>query len=299
MAGPSGRGAGVGLVIGGICSVQVGAAIAKGLFGIVDPITLVWLRLSLGSLILLAVARPRLQGRSARDWGTAVAYGTALATMNVCLYQAIARIPLGTAVTIEFLGPLTVAVLGSRRLRDWLWVALAGAGVAILGLFPSDLDPVGVGFALAAAAAWGTYIVMSRLTGARWPGISGLTVGSTVGALAVTLLMVTLAKGQGLDRPHVWLVGLGVALLSSVVPYSLEMLALRRIRPAVFGILMSLEPAAAAFAAMLILHEFLRPADWIAVACVMIASIGSVRGARPDGPATPVIPAEEPHPPQN
>ncbi len=277
------RGSGVWLVPCSVASIQIGAAIAKLLFGRVEPSTLVWLRLALAACVLLVVAMPRLRGRSPRDWAAVTAYGAALAVMNISLYQAIARIPLGTAVTIEFLGPLTVATLGSRRLRDWCWILLAGAGVALLGAAPSDLDPVGVGFAFLAATAWGAYIVLSTHTGRRWTGISGLAVGSTIGTLIATPVMLG-ASGwvaptdvRGLDDPWVWLIGLFVALLSTVVPYSLEMIALRRIPPAVFGILMSLEPAAAAIAGMLVVGEFIGPVEWTAVVCVMAASIGSVR----------------------
>ncbi len=205
--------------------------------------------------------------------------GVALATMNYAIYESFARIPLGVAVTIEFLGPLAVAVAGSRRWSDLVWVALAGTGVALLGRGEGGVDLAGVAFALLAAAAWAAYILLSAATGRRFPGTSGLTVASAVGVL----LVAPVGIGQGgtaLLRPEVLLVGLAVGLLSSVVPYSLEMRALRRIPPRVFGILMSLEPAAAALVGMVVLGEFLTVAQWAAVACVVAASVGATRSAR-------------------
>jgi len=274
------------LVVGGIVSVQFGAAIAKQLFGVVPPTAMVWLRLSTSAVIFLAVVRPRLSGRSRGDWAVALGFGVSLMTMNWSIYQSFARIPLGLAVTIEFLGPLTVAVLGSRRARDLLWVALAAAGVALLGLSRTRLDVAGVLFALLAALGWACYILLSARTGRRWPGVSGLVVASLVGAVALAPSAVVEAGSRLLD-PRVLLLGVAVGLLSSVIPYSLELTALRRIPPRVFGILMSLEPAVAALAAMILLTEFLNPLQWLAMACVVVASVGSARTARePAPPAT-------------
>lgn len=268
------------LVIGGIVSVQVGAAIAKDLFSLVPPTAMVWLRLLTSALILVAIARPRLKGRSAADWRMALGFGVSLLTMNWAIYQSFARIPLGIAVTIEFLGPLTVAVLGSRRPRDLLWVLLAAGGVAILGVAPGDLTLAGVLFALLAGAAWAAYILLSAGTGRRWPGISGLAVASVVGAVVLAPPAV-LEAGSTLLDPKVLALGLAIGLLSSVIPYSFELKALRRIPPRVFGVLMSLEPAAAALAAMVLLSEFLSPLQWVAVGCVVAASVGATRSARP------------------
>ena len=272
------------LVVGGIVSVQVGAAIAKDLFHLVPPTAMVWLRLVTSAVILLALARPRLRGRSAADWRVALGFGVSLMTMNWAIYQSFARIPLGLAVTIEFLGPLAVAVIGSRRPRDLVWVVLAGAGVALLGLSPGRLTLAGVLFALLAAVAWAAYILLSAGTGRRWPGISGLAVASVVGAVVLAPPAVVEAGPDLLD-PMVLLLGVAVGLLSSVIPYSLELKALRRIPPRVFGVLMSLEPAAAALAAMALLAEFLTASQWAAVACVVAASVGATRSARP--PAEP------------
>jgi inner membrane transporter RhtA len=266
------------LVMAGIVSVQVGAAIAKDLFHLVPPTAMVWLRLLTSALILVALARPRLRGRSRTDWAVALGFGVSLMTMNWAIYQSFARIPLGIAVTIEFLGPLTVAVLGSRKRSDLAWVGLAGTGVLLLGLAPGDVTLAGVLFALLAGAAWAAYILLSASTGRRWPGISGLAVASVVGAVVLAPPAVIEAGSVLLD-PWVLLLGLAVGLLSSVIPYSFELKALRRIPPRVFGVLMSLEPAAAALAAMVVLAEFLSLVQWLAVGCVVAASVGSTRSS--------------------
>lgn len=268
------------LIIAGIISLQFGAAIAKGLFDQLPPTAFVWLRLLTTAVLLTIIARPRLRGRSRRDVLVAIAFGCSLAVMNFSIYQAMARIPLGVAVTFEFLGPLAVAVVGSRRPRDVLLVVLAGAGVALLGFTPHGITLPGVMFALLAAASWAAYILLSRETGRSWPGISGLAVAGTVGAVGLAVPAILDAGGR-LLRPELLITGLLVGLMSSVIPYSLELNALRRIPPAVFGILMSLEPAAAAVAGMIIIGEFLRPTQWLAVACIVAASIGTTRAGRP------------------
>ena len=283
---PADRVPAVWLVLVGIVSVQVGAAIAKSLFGTVPPTAMVWMRLATSAVIFLLIARPSVRGRGARDWLVAVAFGISLMTMNWAIYQAFARIPLGISVTIEFLGPLMVAVIGSRRLRDFLWVVLAGLGVAILGLTPASLTVAGVAFALLAGAGWAAYILLSAQTGRRWPGITGLAVASLVGTI-VLAPPALLEAGPVLLEPRVLLLGAAVGLLSSVVPYSLELTALRRITPRLFGILMSLEPAAAALAAIVVLGELLSWSQWLAMACVVVASIGATRAsAPPAGPVT-------------
>jgi inner membrane transporter RhtA len=204
--------------------------------------------------------------------------------MNWSIYQSFARIPLGVAATIEFLGPLAVAVVGSRRAIDFVWVLLAGAGVALLGLAPGSLSWSGVGFALLAALSWAGYILLSAETGRRWPGLSGLALASVVGTVVLAGPAIADA-GTRLLQPKIFLLGLAVGVLSSVIPYSLELMALRRIPPRVFGILMSLEPAAAALAAMILLAEFLNVTQWLALACVVIASAGATRISKP--PAEP------------
>ena len=269
------------LVLGGIVSVQVGAAFAKQLFDEVTPTTMVWLRLATSTLVLVALARPRLGGRTRADWLVVLGFGTALVTMNWAIYQSFARMPLGLAVTIEFLGPLTVALVGSRRRLDLLWVLLAGAGVALLGFDTEGVTVAGVGFALLAGACWAAYIPLSAATGRRWAGFSGLALASVVGAAVLAPYAVTAAV-RGTDPlldPRVLGIGLLIGLLSSVVPYSLELAALRTMPPHVFGILMSLEPAAAALAGVVLLAELLGPVQWIAVGCVVVASIGVTRSA--------------------
>ncbi len=268
------------LVLIGILSVQFGAAIAKDLFGQVSPTSMVWLRQVTSAVLLLVAVRPSLRGRSGGDWVVVLGFGGSLAVMNWSIYQSFAQIPLGIAVTIEFLGPLAVAVIGSRRPRDLVWVGLAGLGVALLGLSRSSLTLAGVLFALLAAVGWASYILLSAQTGRRWPGLSGLAVASLVGAVALSVPAVV-EGGRHLLEPRILLLGVAIGLLSSVIPYSLELIALRRMSPRVLGILMSLEPAAAALVAMILLAEFLSLWQWAAMACVVIASVGATRSAEP------------------
>ena len=267
------------LVLISIASVQLGAAFGKGLFDVAAPATIAFLRIALASVVLVAISRPRLTGRSARDWAIVVAYGLALSGMNISIYYSFERIPIGVAVTLEFIGPLLLAVWGSRRPIDLLWVVLAGVGVALLGASPGSLDLVGVVLALLAGALWAAYIVIAGPVGRRWEGISGLSVGSTIGALALAIPGLMLA-GDALGHPRVWLVATAVALLSSVVPYALELHARRVIKAATFSILMSLEPAAAALFAWVVLGEWLGWVEWLAMAAVVVASVGAVRTAR-------------------
>ncbi len=264
------------LVLIGICSVQFGAGIAKTLFDEASPTTLVWLRLAFSTLILLAITRPRLRGRSRQDCLVVLGFGAALGLMNWSIYQSFARIPIGIAVTIEFIGPLTVALLGSRRARDLIWVLLAAVGVLLLGLEPGDITAPGVGFALLAGAAWACYILLSKSTGARWRGLDGLAIASLVGAVGIAPVQLVGHAGE-LASLHLLAVGAVVALMSSVIPYSAELVALRSLRPGVFGILMSLEPAFAALAGFLCVAEHLGLAQWAALACVVAASIGITR----------------------
>ncbi len=264
------------LVLGGILSVQFGAGIAKTLFDEVAPTTIVWLRLVTSAVVLMAVARPALRGRSAGDWWVVLAFGVVLGLMNWSIYQSFARIPIGLAVTIEFVGPLTLAVIGSRRVRDLVWVGLAGLGVLLLGIQPGDLTWAGVGFAVLAGACWAAYILLSAQTGRRWQGVDGLALASVV----ATVLLTPLALGRYADQVadvRILLIGAAVGLLSSVIPYTCELVALRSLRPAVFSILMSLEPAAAALAGLVVVHELLGPLQLAAMACVVAASVGATR----------------------
>mgnify|MGYP003704679543 CR=1 FL=1 len=179
------------LVLVGIVSVQFGAGVAKSLFDEISPTAIVWLRLATSTVVLLAIARPRVRGRSRADWTTAVGFGLALGTMNWAIYQSFARIPLGLAVTIEFVGPLLLAVIGFRRPRDLAWVVLAGVGVLLLGLGDGRLTAAGTAFALLAGAAWAAYILLSARTGARWEGLDGLAVASTLATAVLTPFVLT------------------------------------------------------------------------------------------------------------
>ena len=264
------------LVLFGILSVQFGAGIAKTLFDEVAPTTIVWLRLATSAVVLLAIARPALRGRTRQDWQVVVTFGLILGLMNWSIYQSFARIPIGLAVTLEFVGPLTLAVLGSRRARDLIWVGLAGLGVLLLGLQPGDLTWAGVGFALLAGACWAAYILLSAQTGRRWQGVDGLAIASVVAALLLTPLTLGRYADQ-LSDARILVIGALVGLLSSVIPYTCELVALRTLRPAVFSILMSLEPAAAALAGFIVLQELLSPVQLVAMACVVVASVGATR----------------------
>ncbi|GAA1963756.1 EamA family transporter [Nocardioides panacihumi] len=267
------------LVLIGIASVQFGAGLAKTLFDEASPTTIVWLRLFTSAVVLCAWARPSLRGRSRDDWAVVVAFGVALASMNWAIYQAFSRIPLGIAVTIEFVGPLVLAIVGSRRARDLIWIGLAGLGVLLLGFERGDLTVAGVAFALLAGAAWAAYILLSARTGRRWEGLDGLAVASVV-ALALLSPLALGRYASDLGSAHIWLIGIGVGVLSSVIPYSCELVALRSLAPSVFGVLMSLEPAAAALAGWAVVGEMLTAVQWVALMCVVVASIGMTRSAR-------------------
>lgn len=264
------------LVMIGIISVQTGAGVAKNLFESLPPAAVVWLRLLTSAVLLVLVVRPVLRAHSRGDWAVVAGYGIALALMNFFIYQAFARIPLGIAVTIEYLGPLAIAVLGSRRHIDLLWAGLAGLGVAALGMERSDLDPLGVLFAVLAAVAWAGYILLSAATGQRFSGASGLAIASVVGVVVMAPAGIAEGGAALLDW-RLLLFGLAVGVLSSVVPYTLELNALRRMPPRVFGVLMSLQPAAAALVGLILLGELLTVWQWLAVVCVIAASAGSTR----------------------
>jgi inner membrane transporter RhtA len=267
------------LVLIGLICQDVGAASAVTLFPQVGALGMVTLRLAFSAVILLAVFRPRLRGRSRSDWLTVSAFGLALALMNGLFYEAIARVPLGTTVTIEVLGPLILSVVVSRRASAWLWAVLAFAGVAILGWGGwEDLDPVGVAFAVAAGVMWVCYILLSARTGQRFERLDGLAIAMGIGAVVAVPFGVVTA-GPRLFHADVLLLGVAVAVLSSAVPYGLELLALRRLPAATFSILMSLSPALAATAGLVILHQDLSLPDVIAIALVVTASMGAVRAA--------------------
>lgn len=270
------------LVLVGVVSVQTGAGVAKNLFEALPPSAVVWLRLLTSAVLLALLVRPALRARTRTDWMVVIGYGVALAAMNFFIYQAFARIPLGIAVTIEYLGPLLIAILGSRRRIDLLWAGLAGLGVAALGLEFGALDPLGVLFAALAAIAWAGYILLSAATGRRFSGASGLAIASVVGVVVMAPAGV-IEGGAALLDWRLLLFGLTVGVLSSVVPYTLELNALRRMPPRTFGVLMSLQPAAAALAGLVLLGELLTVWQWLAVTCVIAASAGSTRTSSPSG----------------
>ncbi|MGI5355862.1 EamA family transporter [Streptomyces sp. CA-252508] len=267
----------VALVVAGGLSVQFGSAVAVLLMPRAGALGVVTLRLVLAAVVLLAVCRPRVRGYGRADWGTVLAFGAAMAGMNVLFYQAADRIPLGAAVTLEVLGPLVLSVIASRRLVSLVWAGLALAGLLLLSGGGFDrLDPVGAAFALAAGAMWAAYIVFSARTGRRFPQADGLALAMAFGAVLTVPLGVAEA-GAKLLVPSTVGLGLAVALMSSVLPYTLELLALRRLPAPTFAVLMSLEPAIAATAGFLVLHQALSVTDALAIALVIAASMGAVR----------------------
>ncbi|MFI9806494.1 EamA family transporter [Streptomyces sp. NPDC052301] len=267
----------VGLVLAGGISVQFGGALAVTLMPRAGAAGVVALRLLAAATVLLLVCRPRLRGHSRTDWGTVLVFGIAMGAMNGLFYEAVARIPLGPAVTLEVLGPLTLSVLASRRAINVLWAGLALLGVFLLGRGGfGDLDVTGVAFALGAGAMWAAYIVFSARTGRRFPQADGLALAMAVAALLFLPIGIASAGTRLLDPTTVAL-GSAVALLSSVLPYTLELLALRRLPASTFAVLMSLEPAIAATAGFLILGQSLSAAEAAAIALVIAASIGAIR----------------------
>jgi inner membrane transporter RhtA len=267
------------LVLLGIASVQFGAALAKGLFDELGVGGTVFLRVLFAALVLMAIWRPSLRGRARHDLLLVAVFGLVLAGMNLAFYSSLDRIPLGAAVTFEFVGPLGVAVAGSRRPLDLVWVALAAAGILLLSdLGAGGLDALGIALALLAGALWAAYILLSARIGQRYDGADGLALAMVVGAAA--LVPVGVAEGgDELLVPWILAAGLAVAVLSSAIPYALEMEALRRMPTGVFGVLMSLEPGMAALAGYLLLGEGLVAREIVAIMLVVAASAGASRSA--------------------
>jgi inner membrane transporter RhtA len=268
------------LVLGAIGSVQLGSAIASTLFARIGPGGAVLLRLVSASVVLLAISRPRLRGRTRRQLILAAGFGLVLAAMNLSFYEALHRIPLGIAVTIEFIGPLAVGVAGTRRRLDLVWIGLAAVG--ILALAHGDargIDALGAGLALLAGCMWGAYILVNARVGRAFEGGSGLALAMIVASIAA-LPAGVVEGGAHLLTPHALVVGTAVGMLSSAIPYSLEMEALRRMSTSLFGVLMSLEPGVAALAGFVILGQNLSERQLIGVALVVAASVGASRRAR-------------------
>jgi inner membrane transporter RhtA len=266
------------LVVGAVASVQFGAAFAKSIFDEVGPGGAVFLRMMFAATVLMLIWRPRLSGHGRRDVVLILLFGASLAGMNATFYAALDRIPLGIAVTFEFVGPLGVALFGSRRRLDLVWVALAAAGILLLSDFgTTDLDGLGVALALIAGAFWAAYILLSARVGQAFPGGGGLALAMLVAV--VPLAPLGIADG-GADLLVVWVlaVGFAVAMLSSAIPYTLELEALRRLPAGVFGVLMSLEPAMAATAGFIALGEDLAAREVVAILLVVAASAGANTG---------------------
>lgn len=275
-SGPTGAPHPVLLVLLAVVSVQFGGALAATLLPLVGVTGSVALRLALSAALLLAVVRPRVKGRSRQDWATVGLFATALTLMNLSFYASLERLPIGVAVTIEFLGPLTLAALTSRRGRDALAVGAALLGVLLISEALTvpwrELDLAGIALAAAAGACWAAYIVLSGRTGARFAGLDGIALCLALGAAAM-LPLGLLTAGAALWEPEALLRGLGIALLSSAIPYSLELVALRRLAAGVFGVLLSLEPAAAAVAGFLVLGQGLALVQLLGMAMVVVASV--------------------------
>ena len=276
------------LVLGSCTSFQFGAALATHLFPLTGAPGATLLRLGLAALVLLAVTRPNVRGWRRTQWRPVLLYGVSLAGMNGFYYASLARLPLSAAVTIQFLGPLTLAATLSRRWRDGGWIVLALLGVLTLGMADrhgsgTGLDPVGVVFALVSAAFWALYIMAGSRASAAVPGRGGVAVAMSAGTL-VLLPVGALGAWHAVGRPQSMLLALGVALLASVVPYTLEFAAMRRTPRRVFGILLSLDPALATLAGWLLLGQHSSPVAIAAVATVITASVGSTLTARQPGP---------------
>jgi inner membrane transporter RhtA len=278
-AGPLARAPSGGLVVGAITSVQFGSSLAATLFQRLGPGGTVLLRLASAAVILLLLGRPRLRGRTRAELVLAAVFGLVLVGMNLSFYEAVDRIPLGIAVAVEFVGPLAVAVAGSRRRLDFLWVTLAAIGIVALtrgGVH--GLNDLGIALALAAGCFWGAYILLNAQLGAAFEGSTGLTLAMCVAALAALPTGIA-AAGRHLLEPASLALGSCVGILSSAIPYSFEVEALRRIRPSVFGVLMSLEPGVAALAGFVVLGQGLGARALLGIALVIVASVGASRSA--------------------
>lgn len=258
-----------------IISVQSGAAIAKGLFPAIGPAGTASLRIGISALLLLAVYRPNLKKITANQWRLVIPYGLSLGAMNLIFYLSIERIPIGLAVTLEFIGPLLVAVFGSKRIIDFLWVLLAAAGIVLIAPWSNNgLDILGVLFALLTGALWAAYIVLGGKISKIMKGGDAVTIGMLFASILIVPFGIL---GNGLSNLTPQLLGLGVALalLSSAIPFTLEMKALGQLPARTFSILMSLEPAAASICAFLFLQEYLTFNEILAVIFVVMASAGS------------------------
>jgi inner membrane transporter RhtA len=271
----------IALLLAAMASVQAGASIAKTMFPIIGPIGMVAVRIALGTIILCVVMRPWRARITARTWRPLAVYGVVLGVMNLFYYLALSRVPLGITVAIEFTGPLAVAVLSSHRLIDFCWILLAAAGLVLLlpvTHIGVGTDPVGALYALAAGACWALYIVYGKKAGADH-GAQTVALGSVISAIIVVPIGL-IDRGHALFSSSILLPGLAVAVLSTALPYTLEMIALTRLPARTFGVLMSIEPAFGALIGYLHLHEWLTATQWTAIALVILASIGATASAQ-------------------
>jgi len=278
----------IAVVFTAMISLQVGAAVAKTLFDQVGPAGVVMLRLVFGATAIALLWRPRIRNGSGRRGLLLIgAFAATLASMNLAFYGAIDRIPLGIAVTLEFVGPLAVAILGSRRLLDFVWVGLSAAGIVLLaGAGEGSIHLLGVILALLAGGFWASYIVLGARIGRIYPGPSGLAVAMSLAALLVAPVGIA-SGGSELLSGRVLIIGAAIGVLSSAIPWSLEIEALRRLPTHTFGVLMSLEPALAALAGLAILGQRLGPAELVAIALVVVACAGVSWSGRTPPPREP------------
>ncbi|MGK2954227.1 MAG: EamA family transporter [Solirubrobacterales bacterium] len=266
----------VAMVLGSILSIQIGSAIAVDLFADVGAAGVVFMRALVSAVLLVAIWRPSFRvPRSDRK--ITLLFGVALAGVNFFFYESIDRIPLGTAVTFEFLGPLTVALITSPRRRDWLWAGLAAVGILLLtgGVGGDDLDPVGVACALIAAFFWGAYILLGKKLGQQGTGGKGLAIAMTIAAVLTAPTGIA-DGGMELLDPTIILIGIGVGILSSAIPFSLEIEAMRRLPSNVFGVMMSIEPGVAAIVGFILLGQGVVPTEIAAIGLVVVASAGAI-----------------------
>jgi inner membrane transporter RhtA len=271
----------IALLLAAMASVQMGASIAKTLFPVVGPVGMVAVRIALGTIVLCMLMRPWRARITAANWRPLAVYGITLGVMNLFYYLSLSRVPLGIAVAIEFTGPLAVAVLSSRRLLDFCWILLAAAGLLLLlpvAHVGVGIDPLGGLYALAAGACWALYIIYGQKAGADH-GTQTVAIGSLISALIVIPIGL-LDRGPALFSSSILLPGLAVGILSTALPYTLEMYALTRLPARTFGILMSIEPAFGALIGFVYLHERLTAIQWTAIALVIVASIGATASAR-------------------
>jgi inner membrane transporter RhtA len=267
-------------VLGGVVSVQVGSAVATTLFDELVPPATVFVRLLFAALALVAVWRPSVRAVDAGGWRLVALFGVSLGAMNLSFYEALDRIPLGITVTLEFVGPLGVAVLTSRRRLDLVWAALAACGIVLLSPLPAgSIDALGAGLALLAGSFWGAYILLSARVGRAFEGGDGLALAMAIGAVLLIPAGIAGAGSDLLDA-RVLAVGFAVALLSSAIPYSLELEALRHLPESTFGVLMSLEPGVATLAGFVILGQGLSALELVAIGLVTAASAGALGSAR-------------------